>query len=106
MATTSPEKIPSPKESPASSPEKIDYTEQTFSFTMTNDTPPVPSIKAPTFCKDCPNVWFTQMEAQFAIYGITTEKDKFNRIIASIETKIWREVEDLCISPPVENPNQ
>lgn len=46
------------------------------------------------------------MEAQFAIYGITTERDKFNRIISSIETDICREIEDLCISPPSDNPYQ
>lgn len=64
------------------------------------------SVRPPAFCTDAPRVWFTQMEAHFALAGITTERDKFNRIIATIDTTVCKEVSDVIDPVPTDTPYQ
>lgn len=56
------------------------------------------SVKIPHFWTDKPEIWFYQIEAQFAINGISNENTKFNYIVSQMEPKyidtIWDIVTD------------
>ncbi|XP_057340578.1 uncharacterized protein LOC130677742 [Microplitis mediator] len=64
----------------------------------------VNSLKAPHFNPKRVSLWFAQLEAQFAIHGIATERAKFNHAVSLIDTKYACEVETLIINPPTTTP--
>ena len=49
-------------------------------------------------------LWFTQVEFQFMLKGITAKVTKFHHILANLSEEIAIEVRDLLINPPTENP--
>lgn len=57
-------------------------------------------IKVPPFWHDCPEIWFAQIEAQFAVGKITSDTARFNTIVASIESKVLCQVSDAVLNPP------
>jgi len=58
------------------------------------------AIKAPPFWPEEPELWFAQLEGQFALGGITQDATKYLYVIAHIETKYAREVRDIITQPP------
>jgi len=62
------------------------------------------SIKLPPFWPLDPQIWFAQVEAQFATRGITAQRTMFNYIIASLSPEYTMEIHDLILRPPGENP--
>ncbi|KAF0700546.1 Uncharacterized protein FWK35_00037578, partial [Aphis craccivora] len=46
------------------------------------------SVRAPPFWEGDPNIWFAQIEAQFALGGITSDTTKYNHIIRTVDTAI------------------
>lgn len=60
------------------------------------------SIKLPPFWATRPEVWFRQVEAQFATRNpaITIDLTKFNHVVAALDNVTAGEVEAIILSPP------
>lgn len=61
------------------------------------------TVKTPTFCRANPALWFIQMEAHFEMNRITSDRTKYNAIVASIDGNILQNVSDVVINPPQNN---
>ncbi|XP_008189245.1 uncharacterized protein LOC103311416 [Acyrthosiphon pisum] len=61
------------------------------------------SVKAPPFWKGDPNIWFAQIEAQFALSGITNDTTKYYHVISAVDTEILTQVTDIIQRPPEAN---
>lgn len=61
------------------------------------------AVKIPPFWADEPELWFAQLEGQFALEGITQDETKYSYVLAHIETKHAKETKDLVTSPPPDN---
>jgi hypothetical protein len=57
------------------------------------------AVRVPPFWPEEPEIWFAQIEGQFAISGITSDATKFNYIISQLDNKYSREVKDIIINP-------
>ena len=60
------------------------------------------SVKLPPFWTARPEVWFRQVEAQFATRSpaITVDLTKFNHVVAALDNATAGEVEAIILSPP------
>jgi DNA primase len=58
------------------------------------------AVKLPPFWAERPSLWFSQVDSQFAISGITSEETKFNYVVAQLDTRYAAEVEDIITTPP------
>lgn len=63
-------------------------------------------IKIPTFWKADPELWFFQIEAQFATANIQSDLAKFNQIVGKLDTDILTVVSDIVKAPPLINKYQ
>jgi len=53
------------------------------------------NFKVPPFEKSHVDVWFFQLEAQFAIHNITSEKTKYNYTLPALDTSVAAELTDV-----------
>ena len=58
------------------------------------------AVRIPTFWAQDPEMWFAQVETQFALAGITTEDTKFNYVASNLDSKYAIEIRDILTSPP------
>lgn len=58
------------------------------------------AIKIPPFWAENPNLWFAQIESQFALHRIQKDHLKFNQIVGNLDGKILQYVSDAVINPP------
>lgn len=60
-------------------------------------------VRVPPFWKLNPQLWFHQLEAQFANSHIVNDLTKFNTIVGVIESDILSAVSDIVLNPPAIN---
>jgi hypothetical protein len=71
----------------------------------TLDTAPVhPEIarvttRIPPFWKTNPALWFSQLETQFVVSGISSDTTKYHTVVGLIEARVLSEVPDLILQP-------
>ena len=58
------------------------------------------SLKLPTFWIEEPEVWFAQVDAQFAIRNITVTDTKYHYAVAALDQTTARRVLDILRTPP------
>ncbi|XP_037930999.1 uncharacterized protein LOC119665822 [Teleopsis dalmanni] len=61
------------------------------------------SVKVPPFWHERPEIWFAQIEAQFAVAGVCNDMTRFNTVVAAIESSIVADVADAVLHPPAAN---
>ena len=61
------------------------------------------SCKIPPLWKNNIQIWFVQVEANFATSQITNDLTKYNTVIASIDADPLVLVSDLILNPSTEN---
>ena len=62
------------------------------------------AIKISLFWPSDPTLWFTQVESQFMLRGMTAQLMKFRHVLANLSQEIGTEVRDVLMNPPAENP--
>lgn len=62
------------------------------------------NVRIPAFWPDHPELWFIQLEAQFALQRITSETTRYRWVIANLEPRYATEILDLITTPPENNP--
>ena len=58
------------------------------------------SVKVPAFWPDSAEAWFVQVEAQFALKGVTASSTKFYYCVSSFNQETANQVLDLIKNPP------
>lgn len=56
----------------------------------------------PRFWKEKPALWFAQVEAVFALSGITSDRDRYGYTITELTSEAVGLVEDIILNPPVD----
>ncbi|KAH7949055.1 hypothetical protein HPB49_004539 [Dermacentor silvarum] len=60
-------------------------------------------VKLPPFLTADSELWFLQVESQFAARRITTDRTKYHHVVGSLEPTTASEVRDLLVAPPEVN---
>nr|XP_022907900.1 uncharacterized protein LOC111419352 [Onthophagus taurus] len=58
------------------------------------------AVKIPPFWDADPQLWFINVETQFALGQITADDTKYNYVVSSLDPKYWAEVRDILSNPP------
>lgn len=58
------------------------------------------AMRIPPFWPEDPELWFVQVETQFALANVTTDETKYNYVAANLEARFAAEVRDILVQPP------
>ncbi|XP_063241138.1 uncharacterized protein LOC134541555 [Bacillus rossius redtenbacheri] len=58
------------------------------------------AVRIPPFWSADPEMWFAQVENQFAIAGITADSTKFHYVAGNLDSRYATEVRDILTQPP------
>ncbi|XP_023235378.1 uncharacterized protein LOC111634772 [Centruroides sculpturatus] len=61
------------------------------------------ALKLPPFWDKTPELWFANIEAQFAISGITKDSTKYYSVVSALNSDVLNYVSDIVLNPPAEN---
>ena len=62
------------------------------------------SVKLPAFWSGNPEVWFKQVESNFATRKITVQLTKFDYVIQALDNSTAERVQSIILSPPEDDP--
>ncbi|KAK2578253.1 hypothetical protein KPH14_001399 [Odynerus spinipes] len=57
-------------------------------------------VKVPPFWPEQPTLWFAQLEARFAVAGVTQDATKLEYVVGNLEGRYALEVTDIITTPP------
>ena len=57
------------------------------------------SLKLPAFWNEQPELWFSQIEAQFQLYQIKADKDKYFLVISALKEESLKAISDILKNP-------
>lgn len=60
-------------------------------------------VRPPPFWPDDPEMWFAQMECQFALANVTVDLTKYYQVVSALEHRYATEVKDIITNPPAVN---
>lgn len=60
------------------------------------------ALRVPPFWPERPALWFSQLEGQFALNGITDDSLQFWHVVGALDSRYAAEVEDVITNPPTE----
>lgn len=58
------------------------------------------SLKIPQFWRNEPDLWFMQLESQFSLANISSDRTKFFHLIASLDIDTMKDISDILRSQP------
>lgn len=61
------------------------------------------TLKLPVFWPQDPELWFTQVEAQFTTRGINADATKYAYLVAALSPEVAAEVREKLMTPPADN---
>ena len=61
-------------------------------------------MKIPPYWTSDLRIWFEQVEAQFAVKGITAQHTIYYHVVGSLFPQIAMEIRDLLLKPPEDHP--
>lgn len=61
------------------------------------------TIKLPPFWTSKPDIWFTQIEAQFSVARITNDRRKYDHVLAALPIDVINNIYDVIKNPPDQN---
>jgi len=61
------------------------------------------AMRIPSFWPDDPELWFAQLEGQFALSIITDDDVKYGYVLSKLEPRQAREIKDVITNPPSSN---
>ncbi|XP_067134245.1 uncharacterized protein [Centruroides vittatus] len=61
------------------------------------------ALKLPPFWDKTPELWFANIEAQFAISGITKDSTKYYSVVSALNSDILNYISDIVLNPPAKN---
>lgn len=60
-------------------------------------------MKIPPFWPEEPELWFAQLEGQFAICGVREDEARYAYVISKLEPRQAKEIKDVIINPPADH---